>query len=338
MIRKLAVTVIALCVPAVAEAQQPSQCEAIPRNASTAFLTVQLPSGNRNVFVGGGVTFRCPDRGITLIADSLESYGDEQRVFMIGNVRYSEPRLAVTSDFLTYFRSDERVLASGNVVATLPSGSTLRGPQVEYRREVPRIRTIAELEAVARPTVSIVPEPDSAAPTPATPNQDTTFVTGNRIFMRGDSLLYASGQVDIVRSDFEAQGDSVFMDSHIEYMQLLRTPAIMGKGERPFRLTGELIDLYSANRQLDRVISRGAARAVSEDMTLDADTIQFQVAEQLLQAAFAWGRRRQAEAVSPAQRMTADSIAVAMRRTRWLGIATAMESAVIRCAGETASA
>ena len=97
MIRKLAVTAIALCVPAVAEAQQPSQCEAIPRDASTAFLTVQLPSGNRNVFVGGGVTFRCPDRGITLVADSLESYGDEQRVFMIGNVRYSEPRLAVTT-------------------------------------------------------------------------------------------------------------------------------------------------------------------------------------------------------------------------------------------------
>ena len=91
---------------------------------------------------------RCPSRGITLIADSLEQYGDERRVFMLGNFSYSEPRLAVKSDYLTYFLADERVVASGSVVATLPSGSTLRGPQAEYRRAVARVRAVAELETL----------------------------------------------------------------------------------------------------------------------------------------------------------------------------------------------
>lgn len=308
----LAVFALVLAVPVLAHGQQVT-CDVVAR-PSTRTTGYQLPGGAYNVFYGGGgIPMRCPSRGITLVADSVEAYGQD-RVVLIGRVDYREPRLRVRADHITYFMTEDRVFATGNVVATLPSGSTLRGPQAEYRRASARVRPVAELEAVNRPTITIVPQQGAGGP--RTQPGDTTTVTANRLFMRGDSLLYASGRVDIERPDFGATGDSVFMNTVTEYMQLMRDPAIEGKQGRPFRLTGTLIDLYSRNRQLDRVVARGAARGVSEDMTLTSDTIQFDVADDLLQAAYAWGRTRPAEALSQTQRITADSIAVGMPAQR----------------------
>ncbi|MFN2564270.1 MAG: hypothetical protein ABR499_04575, partial [Gemmatimonadaceae bacterium] len=130
-------------------------------------------------------------------------------------------------------------------------------------------------------------------------------------FVRGDSLIYGSGQVDIRRPDLTANGDSVFLDTGREFMRLLRSPRIEGKRDRPYRLAGQVIDLYSRNRQLQRVIAKGAGSAVSEDMTLTADTIELRVASDLLQHAVAWGPKG-ARAVSPTQTITADSITAEM--------------------------
>lgn len=304
---------------APAASAQEASCSLVPK-PSTQVVRYRLPSGEANTFMGGGsITMRCPSRGITLIADSVEQYGDERRIFMLGNVRYREPRLSVSSDYLTYFLGDERVVAAGSVVATMPSGSTLRGPQAEYRRAVPRVRDVSELYSTGRPTVTIVPERArggrAAGPTRAADESPTT-VTANVLYVRGDSLLYASGQVDIVRSDFAADADSVFMNTGTEYMRLMRDPEIRGREGRPFTLTGNLIDVYSRARDLERVVSRGNATAESDGLTLIADTIQFRVAEDLLQAAYAWGSTRQPEAVSLTQRIRADSIEVQMPQQR----------------------
>jgi hypothetical protein len=70
---------------------------------STRTNGVQLPSKEYNYFIGGGLLVRCPSRGITLKADSAELYGDEKRDFLVGHVSYDEPRLSMTSDFLTYY-------------------------------------------------------------------------------------------------------------------------------------------------------------------------------------------------------------------------------------------
>src|SRR5690242_12198611 len=94
------------------------------------------------VFAAGRVRIRCPERGITLVGDSAERYPDHD--FVIGHVIYDEPRAHITSDFLNYFSTDERVLAIGNVNARLPSGSMLVGPIAEYKRAVPRVRTRAQ--------------------------------------------------------------------------------------------------------------------------------------------------------------------------------------------------
>jgi lipopolysaccharide export system protein LptA len=309
--RALSLAVCATLVASAARGQEGTQCSF---EANHPVVVLTQPSGQRNTFTGGGVIVRCPARRMTLHADSLEFYGDERRIFLVGNVDYDEPRLKLTSDQLTYFVPDERVVATGRVNTTLPSGSKLVGPQAEYRRAAPRIRTVSEMTAIGRPSVTLVEGP-TARRDSAAARRDTarppTVVTANTLFVRGDSLIYGSGQVDIRRPDLTANSDSVFLDTGREFMRLLRSPRIAGTRDRPYRLSGQVIDVHSRNRQLERVVAKGSGSAVSEDMTLTADTIELRVASDLLQHAVAWGPTG-ARAVSPTQTITADSISAAM--------------------------
>jgi hypothetical protein len=101
------------------------------------------------------------------------------------------------------------------------------------------------------------------------------------------------------------------VDSEAKRLVIMRDPSILGRGERPFTLTGGRIELTSTQRQLRRVLSMGSARATSDDMTLLADTIDLRMEDDLLQRAIAWGRSR-ARANSSTQRLVADSIDVRM--------------------------
>ena len=266
---------------------------------------VQLPSKEYNYFIGGGLVVLCPSRGITLKADSAELYGDEKRDFLVGHVSYEEPRLKLTSDFLTYFTGEERIVAAGNVHGRLPSGSTLVGPQVDYKRAVPRIRTRPQTLATGRPTVTIVQRDTSGK------EQPPIDVVANTIYMDGDSLIYGSGNVQITRPETNATADSSFINTGSEIMQLMRNPIVNGTRGRPFRLVGEGIDLLSKNKKLQRVIARSRAQAKSQDLTLTADTIDLRIISDSLERAFAWGKSR-ARAVSPTQNMIADSLDVQM--------------------------
>jgi lipopolysaccharide export system protein LptA len=268
-------------------------------------VSIKLPSGEYNNFIGGGIVVRCPAKRITLRADSAEIYGDEHRIFFVGHVHYVEPRLEMSSDFLTYYQLEERILAAGNVDGRLPTGSKLRGPQVDYRRVAPRVRTRAQTLATGRPTVMIV-QKDSTGK-----EQPPIEVVANTIFMDGDSLIYGSGRVQITRPEIIATSDSAFINSGTEIMQLMRNPIVNGTKSRPFQLVGERIDLFSKDRKLQRVISAARARATSQDLTLRADTIDLRVAADLLERAYAWGASR-ANANSSSQNMIADSLDVHM--------------------------
>src|SRR5438105_15966018 len=113
-----------------AHGQDRTRCtmEQLPTSRITA---VQLPSKEYNNFVGGGLVVRCPSRRITLKADSAELYGDEKRDLLVGHVSYDETRLALTSDFLMYYTTDERIFVAGNVNGRLASRTTPKGPFVD---------------------------------------------------------------------------------------------------------------------------------------------------------------------------------------------------------------
>ena len=305
MIGRAIGAMIALGMLAEAAEAQGERCF-FDNTPNTRQLNVRLPSGNYNSFFGAGVFVRCPSKQLTLRADSLEWYGDEGRIYLLGNVRYNEPRLTLDSDYLTYYQQDERIIANGNVDARLPNGSSMRGPTAEYFRAIPDSRPVTRLFASGRPTINVVQEDTTGEAAP-----DSLLVVANNVLMLGDSLVYAGGAVIATRPEVEARGDSMMVDSESELLVIMQNPTIVGRGERPFTLDGGRIELSSTNRMLRRVHSMGNARATSEDMTLLADTIDLRMENDLLQRAMAWGRSR-ARANSPTQRITADSIDVRM--------------------------
>lgn len=298
-------TLVLIALPAAVLAQDTQVCTWLADRQTI----IQTSSGQRNSILGGNVVMRCPTKQVTLRSDSLESYGDEGRVFVIGNVRYHEPRLDVDSDFLTYYQRDERIVANGSVNARLPNGSTLKGPVAEYLRVMPVTRPVPRLHASGRPTITLVQKDSAGQPPPP------TTVIANAVTMVGDSLVYAGGQVIVTREDVVARGDSMALDSQREITVLMRGPSIEGRRDRPFALSGRRIELTGRDRRLSRVLSMGTATAVSEDMTLASDTIDLRVAGDLLQRAIAWGPSR-ARASSASQRIIADSIDVEMPQQR----------------------
>jgi hypothetical protein len=265
----------------------------------------KLPSGQRNNFLGGNVVARCPAQGLVLRSDSLEAYGDDGRIIFIGHVDYREPRLKLRSEYLTYFQRDERLLATQNVVATLPSGTTLTGPQVEFFRAVAGIRPQQSATAIGRPTINLVEKDSLGRPQPP------VKITANTIYLQGDSIVSAVGQVVVVRPELTAVGDSLYADGGSGLLRMMRQPRITGTKGRPFTLVGETIDLTTKERKLNRVVAKNAAQAHSEDLDLASDTIDLRVADNLLQQAIVWGKSR-AHATSPTQSIVADSINVIM--------------------------
>ncbi|HET7456596.1 MAG TPA: hypothetical protein VFJ74_03010 [Gemmatimonadaceae bacterium] len=264
----------------------------------------RLPSGKSNTFLGGGVVAHCANQPITLKSDSAEYYGDRDVLYLVGSVHYQEPRATVDSRRMTYFHAEERLLAEGDVVAVLPSGTSMRGPEATYFRPTAG-RPQARLIATGRPRMSLV-QRDSAGRA-----QEPVGLVADRVFMDGDSLVYAGGTVEITRSDLDARGDSAFLDSGREFARLMKTPSIVGKGQRVFRLSGSRIDLFSHQRQLQRVLSVQNAKATSEDMTLTSDTLDLRVVANKLDRAVAWGPGR-AHVVSTANDIVADSLDVFM--------------------------
>jgi hypothetical protein len=289
------------------------QCDLLvtPNTDSTHFTSVKLPSGEYNNFVGGGVTGHCPLQQITLVADSAEWFGDLHMWHLVGHVHYVEPRLTLDSDVATYYLVDEHLLAEGNVHTLLPSGTTLVGPRVEYYRAAPKIRPVARMIAPGRPTIDVV-EKDSTGK-PSAP----TRVIANTVVMDGDSLVYASQNVVITRTDVIATGDTAAMNSQTQFARLMQSPKIVSRGKKNFTLYGDVIDLFGKEHALERVLSKGKAKSVSDNATMTADTIDFRMATGLLQRAYAWGKTR-AHAINPQYDIIADSIDLRMpgQRTR----------------------
>jgi lipopolysaccharide export system protein LptA len=263
------------------------------------------PNGPRNVFVGGRVAAKCLRQDVRLLADSAEWYQNAQVLYLIGNVRYTEPRVRVTSNQMSYFQADERLLATGNVEATLPSGSIMRGPQATYYRAIKGLRPAAKLEAVQRPRLWLS-QRDSTGK-----QGEPVQVTANQITTDNDSLVYAGGKVEITRSDLDARSDSAFLDSGNELARLMISPVIIGKGERSYTLRGRQVELYTRDRIVQRVLAQADAKATSDDLLLTADTIDLRVDRNKAQAAYIWGKSR-ARAVSPDRDLIADSLAVRM--------------------------
>ena len=291
--------------------KQERRCQLdFPNTPTTRVLIVQDPATKRNnTFVGGGVVAKCAGQDVTLYADSAELYDTIKLYYLFGTVRYREPRVNIDADRVTYFLSEERILAEQNVRATMPSGSSMVGSQAEYFRAVAPIRQIPSLVATLRPTFKLV-QKDSTGK-----QSDPATLLADRVSVIDDTVYYAGGNVDITRPDLHATSDSAYMNETRQYGRLLKRPQIEGRGERKFILRGRAVDLFSKNRLLERVLAVDSAEAVSGDLDLRSDTIDLRITDNKLSRAHSWGATG-AKAVSPERTITADSLDVQMPNQR----------------------
>jgi hypothetical protein len=293
-------------------AQPPSgPCKLFFDNTDTTRVRlVKVPPTDKyNTFAGNGVRAHCTNQpGVTIKSDSAEDYDAQGLLYLIGRVHYTEPRAVIDAHHMTYYVGEERLIADTNVVAVMSSGTTMHGPHADYLRQIPNVRPRAQLTATGRPHFHLVQRDSNATASPS----DTAGVDAKRVFMDGDSLVYASHKVIIKRSDMIATGDSAFMNQGTGFLQLLISPVVNGtQQQHPFTLKGDIIDAYTVNHQLVRVVSIRHADAVSKDMHLTADTIDLRFTDKVLSRAYAWGPGR-AHALTPERDVLADSIDVLM--------------------------
>ena len=299
-----------ICLASIAVARtassqvETSQCslQYETSTGNTRTNAVKTATGQYNFFEGGGVTYHCEGQNNTLQADSAEYYGDQKVLYLIGRVHYTEPRAKVDSDRMTYYQIEDRIRADGNVNVRTQSGTTIRGPVMDYYRVTPT-RPLARTIATGRPRMSIV-QRQAAGTAPPEP----VDVVSNTLVSEGDNLVYASGNVEVTRPDLVAKSDSAFLDGQREFARLMRNPSVQSKKGRPFTLTGGVIDLYSRNRNLERVVATPTGHVLSQDLELAADSVDLRVTQNQLQRVIAWGRKSRATALSPERRVVADSI------------------------------
>ena len=306
-------TLAMLAVSATAAgAQQSRPCvivitgvESGPR--TTRMQSVTMADGTRNTYVGGAVDATCEGQGNRLLADSAEFFGASGVLILYRNVRYTEPRVTITSDRMIYYTHDERLLAEGNVRGRTAKGTRFNGPRMEYFRAKPGLRDENSWIATGRPFVRMSPQETGAVDGS---DADSTDLTADVVRSRNDSLLFASGRVVLERHDMRATSDSAAVDNGTEHVRFLREPRIVGRGERPFELDGTIIDAWSRERQLQRVLASGEAEALSDSLRLTSDTIDLRFAEQEVVRLYAWGGRARADGRQ--QVIEADSLDVDM--------------------------
>lgn len=299
-----AATFVALPLNGFAQTPTARECVLQYETASgnTRTNVIKTPAGQYNFFQGGGVTYHCEGQGNTLLADSAEYYGDQKVLYLIGDVHYTEPRAKVDSDRMTYYQIEDRLRAEGNVNVKTNTGTTIQGPVMDYYRAT-TARPLARTVATGRPHMQIVQKESSGQPSAP------VDVVSNSLVAEGDNLVYASGSVEVTRPDLLAKSDSAFLDGQREFARLLKTPSVQSRSKsRPFTLTGGVIDLYSRNRTLERVVATPSGHVLSQDLELLADSVDLRVTANQLNRVMAWGRKSRARAISPDRIVTADSI------------------------------
>jgi hypothetical protein len=145
----------------------------------------------------------------------------------------------------SYYMREERLEAYRNVVAVnRRTGTVLRGPNLTYLRVARGVRDTTEMHASSRPTITYRAEGDTGEP---------YVVVADRVRLRGDDRMWGTGKVTIDRSDLAARADSMRLDQSTGQGVLTGRPRVEGKGDRPYTIAGQRIELQLEQRTLTEV-------------------------------------------------------------------------------------
>jgi hypothetical protein len=303
IVRALVLLIVPGLLAAQAGRQQPCRLvfDSLP-NSSLWQIRNEF-TGQVSTWISGGVRARYTGTSIVISADSAEYSSAAQLLTLIGNARYRDATMVLDANFLRYFEDDARVEAQGNVRMRTTTNTTLRALQVIHLRDIPGVRQSSSL-ALGRPRAVLR---DSAA----TADSMATTIDAERMYAVGDSLLHAGGNVVITRPGIKAYADSTEARVSNEFVRLLRgEPRIEATGARPFTLRGQVLDIFARDRLVRRLLASGAAQAISDSLSLLADTLDLAFEGGGVERVQAWGTR--ARAVAQGRDISADSLDIKM--------------------------
>jgi lipopolysaccharide export system protein LptA len=210
-----------------------------------------------------------------------EYYPDERRAVFTGSVKVEDSVSVLTSERLTYWETDQRSVAVGNVqVRQFSDGTTVFGDSLinldlENRAIVPRSARMLQADSTADGTV------------------DTLLVSS--VLMESLSgpgrILIARDSVRISRTDLAARCALATFYTDADRVVLAGNPVVWhGRNQ----LTGDTIEIRVRDRKLHEVLVRGRSMAVSR-----ADSLRPARFDQLtgrnIRMRFAEGKVRQIE-------------------------------------------
>lgn len=292
-------------VAASAAAQQSGRCR-IQFSTSGTGGFVSSPAGETR-WASGGVRLGCIGQRVSVTTDSAIVYpsGD---VDFVGRVRYSDTTVTIAATRATFRRATETWEARGDVaIRNLETGSTVRGPAVDYLRAAAGVRDSTEVYATGRPRVDYY-DADSAAA--GETEREPYKIVADRLRSRGKSLVWAGGRVTVDRSDLAARGDSMRLDTGVrdDGSLLGGKPEFRGLGADSFLVRGARIDFTLEHRAVSGVLAQVDAHVERKDWTLDADTIALAVHDRAVQQINAWGT--QATGASSRYALRGDSMVI----------------------------
>lgn len=271
-----------LLAPAPAGAQETrvADCRILP---GTRSATGRTAGGARIIFVGRP-RLAC-DGGVRINADSMVAFESTGFNQLLGNVDFEDADRRLLARNARYFNQVGRLEADGDVQLTdKASGNVVRGQNLLYLRagfgrteeELTvwggRARALLYPDAPPRERtgerrVSLPGEGEGRGALEGNPYD----VTADRIFIRGEDVVRATGDVEAVRDSLTALADTLRYDQRRERIILTRDA----------RLDREVYDLYGDEIFVDlpgdtirRVEARGQARLLGEDLDLDAPFIR----------------------------------------------------------------
>ena len=260
---------------------------------------------------------------------------------LFGDVVFEDGQRRLTSNTAVYSSGNGWLHATGNAVFTdAESGSTLRGPDIEYYKAMAG-RPQAQMIATQRPHLTLLPEARPGQ------RQEPLEIDGNRISSVGENL-YVSGQAVIHSTDLNATAGEARYDRASGRLELIGTAHM--KSDR-FDLRGEQIDaLMPRTGGIERLQARTNALLEGEQLKVTAPDLQLFFAEDRLQrlvARQAGGNEPQPVAASAAFQLQADSLdallpaqrleqVIAIGRARGESIDTTAAPAELPAAGDSA--
>jgi lipopolysaccharide export system protein LptA len=212
------------------------------------------------------------DGGIRIDADSMVTFEATGFNQLIGNVFFEDQTRRLISANARYFDQVGRLEADGDVSLTdKDSGNVVEGQNLLYLR-AGYGRDQEELTVWGGRTHALLyPGSQEEAPDSAAPARRPYDVTANRIFLRGQAYVQASGEVEVLRDSLNAFADTLRYDQERERL-LLDVDALVDQDA--YDLSGNQILLVLPGDTIRQVEARGDGHLLGEELDLEAPFIR----------------------------------------------------------------